>query len=58
MKPLKKCRDSVEFSILKYFALNSPYPLIMAHFLLINVLRPLLFEEERGNEGVSQFQNI
>ena len=58
MKPLKKCRDSVGFSIFKYFALISPHPLIMANFLLINVLRPLLFEEERRNEGVSQFQNI
>ncbi len=38
--------------------LISTLPLIMAKSMLINGLRPPLFEEERGNEGVSQLLQI
>ncbi len=41
------------FSIFEYSVLISTPPLIIAKSMLINGLRPPLFEEERGNEGVS-----
>ncbi len=53
MKPLKKCHDFRIFSNFEYSMLIFTLPLIIAKFLLIGRLPPLLFEEERGNEGVS-----
>ncbi len=47
LKLVKKYRD------FKYFMLNFIYSVITAKFMLITGLHPPLFEEERGNEGVS-----
>ncbi len=52
-KPLKKCCNFRTFSIFEYSVLISTFLLIMAKSMLIIGLRPHLFEEKRGNEGVS-----
>ncbi len=39
--------------IFDYWALIFTCKLIMPNFMLINILHPPLFEEKKGNEGVS-----